>query len=236
MTVPDILKKVLDGPRRRPTRLQGHVRAARLLRPVPRDRLQLRQPADGRRGDLLLLHARRRRPHDGRGRHAAEPTPTCPAPRRSIYEAARRRRPRRGPDHRAGRRPRSSARARYTLWDHCFELPAQAPGGRPDDPATASQVGTVTHKLKVGGNDKLEIYDYPGEYAQRFDGVDPGGGDRPADLQKIFEDNKRTVGIRMQEEAAAGLVIQGAGDLPAVRQRATSSRSTSTSTPTARTS
>ena len=50
----------------------------------------------------------------------------------------------------------------------------------------------MTHKLKVGGNDKLELYDYPGGYAQRFDGVDPGGGDRPADLQKIFEDNERT--------------------------------------------
>ena len=63
-------------------------------------------------------------------------------------------------------------------------------------------VGQVTHKLKVGDNGKLEIYDYPGEYAQRFDGVDPGGGDRPADLQKIFDDNKRTVDIRMEQEAA----------------------------------
>ena len=58
----------------------------------------------------------------------------------------------------------------------------------------------MTHKLQVGGNDRLEIYDYPGEYAQRFDGVSPGGGDRSADLQKLFTDNKRTVGIRMQQE------------------------------------
>ena len=43
-------------------------------------------------------------------------------------------------------------------------------------------VGKVTHKLKVGDNDKLEIYDYPGEYAQRFDGIDRGGGDQPAEL------------------------------------------------------
>jgi type VI secretion system secreted protein VgrG len=43
--------------------------------------------------------------------------------------------------------------------------------------------------------------------------VDPGGGDRAADVQKIFEDNKRTAGIRMQEEAAQSLEIEGTGNL-----------------------
>src|SRR5262249_17411096 len=59
---------------------------------------------------------------------------------------------------------------------------------------------------------KLEIYDWPGEYAQRFDGIDRGGAERPAELEKIFEDNARTVGIRMQQEAAAGVVLQGASN------------------------
>ena len=71
-------------------------------------------------------------------------------------------------------------------------------------------MGTVTHKLKVGGNDQLEIYDYPGGYAQRFDGVAPGGGDRSSDVQNIFQDNTRTVGIRMQEETAASMLVDGA--------------------------
>jgi type VI secretion system secreted protein VgrG len=97
---------------------------------------------------------------------------------------------------------------KYTLWDHSFELPHKHLEA--DKPILDSvQVGEVTHKLKVGGNDKLEIYDFPGEYAQRFDGVDKGGGDQPAELQKIFEDNKRTVALRMQEEALPGLLIQG---------------------------
>ncbi|QDV32782.1 type VI secretion system Vgr family protein [Tautonia plasticadhaerens] len=99
---------------------------------------------------------------------------------------------------------------KYTLWDHCFELP-----GKHLDAEKlvmdSVQAGTITHKMKLGNNEKLEIYDFPGEYAQRFDGVDPGGGDRASDVQKIFEDNARTVAIRMQEEAAAGLVIQGSG-------------------------
>lgn len=98
---------------------------------------------------------------------------------------------------------------KYTLRDHCFELPDK--DLKADKPIQDSvQVGKVSHKLKVGGNDKLELYDYPGEYAQRFDGVDPGGGDRSADIQKIFQDNKRTVDIRMQEEALGSVMINAA--------------------------
>jgi hypothetical protein len=35
--------------------------------------------------------------------------------------------------------------------------------------------GALGQKLTVAENAALEIYDHPGEYAQRFDGVDPGG-------------------------------------------------------------
>ena len=72
-------------------------------------------------------------------------------------------------------------------------------------------VGGVTHKLRSANND-LEVYDYPGAYAQRFDGADRGGAARPDELKKIFEDNKRTVGIRAQQEAAPSIVLQGAGN------------------------
>jgi type VI secretion system secreted protein VgrG len=98
---------------------------------------------------------------------------------------------------------------KYTLWDHCFELPHKDLKAESNILESVS-VGTVDHKIKVAGNDSFEIYDYPGEYAQRFDGVQPGGGDRAGDLQKIFEDNKRTVDIRIEEEATPALAIQGA--------------------------
>ena len=100
---------------------------------------------------------------------------------------------------------------KYTLWDHSFELPHKHLEAEKTI-LESVQAGKVNHKLKLGASDKLEIYDYPGEYAQRFDGISPGGADRPADLQKIFQDNKRTVEIRMQEQAAASLVIQGSSD------------------------
>lgn len=97
---------------------------------------------------------------------------------------------------------------KVTLWDHCFELPhkhVEADKVIQDSVA----LGDVTHKLKVGGNDALELYDYPGGYAQRFDGIDKAGGEQPSKLQKIFDDNKRTAEIRMQEEAVAGISISG---------------------------
>jgi type VI secretion system secreted protein VgrG len=100
---------------------------------------------------------------------------------------------------------------KFTLWDQCFELPdkhLQAEKIIQDSAA----VGKVTHNLRVANNVKLEIYDFPGAYAQRFDGVDRGGGDNVGDLRKIFEDNIRTAEIRMQQEALPSLVVRGSGD------------------------
>lgn len=97
---------------------------------------------------------------------------------------------------------------KVTLWDHCFELPhknLEAQAIVDED----LQVGDITHKLKIAGNDKLELYDFPGAYAQRFDGVDPGGGKRAGDLQKIYSDNERTVKLRMQQETVNALNIHG---------------------------
>ena len=101
--------------------------------------------------------------------------------------------------------------SKYTLFDHCFELPHKHLEAEKLVQETVV-VGTVTHKLKLTENAKLELFDFPGEYAQRFDGVDKGGGDQPAELQKIFQDNRRTVEIRMQQDALPGLSISGTGN------------------------
>jgi type VI secretion system secreted protein VgrG len=95
-----------------------------------------------------------------------------------------------------------------TFRDHCFEMPEK------NLEATKSiqegvQVGRVAHKLKLAGGEQFELYDYPGGYAQRFDGIDRGGAERQADLQKIFDDGRRTAEIRMQQEAADAVRILG---------------------------
>ena len=102
---------------------------------------------------------------------------------------------------------RSSA---FTLRDHHFEL-AHKSLEASKKIKTDVKAGTVTQVL-TAGNAGLELYDWPGEYAQRFDGVDPGGGDRAADVQKIFKDNERTAAIRMEQEALPTIVVQGASD------------------------
>ena len=99
----------------------------------------------------------------------------------------------------------------YTLWDHCFELPGNHLEAQ-EETASSVTAGKVVHKLRVGGNDQLEIYEYPGGYAQRFDGVDRNGEPRPQDLKQIFQDSQRSVRVRMEQEEVAGLEIQGASD------------------------
>ena len=100
---------------------------------------------------------------------------------------------------------------KYALWDHSFH--------RPDDNFESKKntlgsvaVGKVTHKLETGGNEKFEIYDYPGEFAQRFDGIDKGGGAQSGEVGKISPDGTRTVELRMQAETVAGLLVEGSSN------------------------
>lgn len=102
---------------------------------------------------------------------------------------------------------------KVTLWDHNFEMPGQSLEGTAAIQDSV-QVGQVVHRLAVADNDKLELYDYPGGYAGRFDGVDPGGAERPEELLKIDAEAQRTAAIRMQEEALRGLSIQGIATAP----------------------
>ena len=60
-------------------------------------------------------------------------------------------------------RPGASAPPRVTPWEKVQEL------------RSGKLQSAVEHRLTVADHSALEIYDYPGEYAQRFDGVDKGG-------------------------------------------------------------
>lgn len=88
---------------------------------------------------------------------------------------------------------------KFTASDHHFQLP----GNRLDAQQTLTD-----------GDSRLEIYDYPGEYAERFDGVDPSGGERPGDLQKIFNENQRTVGLWARAAGSAQTLLRGESNAP----------------------
>ncbi len=102
------------------------------------------------------------------------------------------------------------ASGKFTLWDHTFELPHQKNENTKTITDTV-KIGKVEHKLKVGDNGTLEVYDWPGEYAQRFDGINTGGGEQPAELKKISPDAARTTNLRMEQAASAAVRIQGTG-------------------------
>jgi type VI secretion system secreted protein VgrG len=89
---------------------------------------------------------------------------------------------------------------KYMLWDHTFHLPHRhLEAAQPTRDSVSA--GRDTHKLKLGPNDPLEIYDWPGGYAKRPDS--PSGHDA---------EGRRTAGIRMQQEEAPAVVIHGGSD------------------------
>ena len=100
---------------------------------------------------------------------------------------------------------------KYTTWDHHFQLPHKHLPAEATSAITVP-VGKVSHKLNLARNEELEVYDYPAAYAQRFDGIDKSGGEKSADLQKIFPDAKRTDDIRIQQQETPMLVIQAASN------------------------
>ena len=104
---------------------------------------------------------------------------------------------------------------KVTVWDHSFELPSNnLEGSALLQEAVAA--GPVTHVLRTAAGDALEIYDYPGGYADRFDGIGPGGGEQPGELQKLFAAAARTATLRMQAEAATALEIAAASNVRAL--------------------
>lgn len=101
---------------------------------------------------------------------------------------------------------------RVTLRDHSFELPNDPLEASAAAPQTV-QVGRVPHPLaSAGGAESLEIYEWPGAYARRFDGVDRYGNRLGEDsLQRILPDGRRTATIRMEQEAAEAILLRGQG-------------------------
>jgi type VI secretion system secreted protein VgrG len=99
---------------------------------------------------------------------------------------------------------------KVTLWDHTFELPHKHLEATSMSVASVS-AGKAPHRLALSANSQLEIYDWPGEYAQRFDGIAPNGSPREADVHKVFTDNERTAKLRMEQQASGAVSVIGGG-------------------------
>jgi type VI secretion system secreted protein VgrG len=95
-----------------------------------------------------------------------------------------------------------------TLRDHTFEKPdSYLEVSRPTRPSVLA--GGVTHKLNTA-NEKLELYDYPGQYAKRFDTIDKGGASEdPKTLSDLAADGLRTAQVRIEQENSTAVAIHG---------------------------
>ena len=91
-----------------------------------------------------------------------------------------------------------------TFWDHHFQLPTQ----RLEEKQT-----TV---FPVGDSQKLELYDFPGGYARKYDGIDRSGGEQASELNRIAGDKAQTVKTVIESLDAGYKVIRGRSDCPSM--------------------
>ena len=81
---------------------------------------------------------------------------------------------------------------KYTLWDHCFELPHKHLEASKTI-LDSVPVGSVNHKLNVANNQKLELYDFPKSSftgiakARTTPTVRAGSASQPPGLEKAGE-------------------------------------------------
>lgn len=73
---------------------------------------------------------------------------------------------------------------------------------------------TAATKFQIGENGDWELYDYPGGYARKFDGIDQTGGKNEADLNNIVPDGNRTAQTAMEILDARHVVGTGTTDVP----------------------
>ena len=100
--------------------------------------------------------------------------------------------------------------ARVVLRDHHFQL-AQPIVERDRSVEGRVTVGRQSYALAAGDPSRLELYDFPGGFAHRLDGVGPGGGDRADDLGRVADEGSRAAGLRAEQEAFGGLIANGEG-------------------------
>lgn len=89
---------------------------------------------------------------------------------------------------------------KVTFWDHNFELP-----NKKLDKEEQS-------RFTFGENKKLEVYDFPGGYARKYDGISSSGGEQASELNKIFNDSDSTVRNALEALDARATNASGTSD------------------------
>ena len=70
---------------------------------------------------------------------------------------------------------------KITCWDYNFQLPTQKLDYEKNS------------RFNGNGAGEMEIYDFVGGYARKYDGIDKSGGEQPSELQNVYSDRQATV-------------------------------------------
>jgi type VI secretion system secreted protein VgrG len=103
-------------------------------------------------------------------------------------------------------------------WDTAYKLSSGVVSFRDHHPQQPNKKLAVTAatKFEIGENGDWEVYDYPGNYAQKFDGIGPGGDKRPEDLDKIIPDGNRTAQTAMEVIDAQYMTGRAVSNVPTI--------------------
>ncbi|MGE3806027.1 MAG: type VI secretion system Vgr family protein [Gemmataceae bacterium] len=107
------------------------------------------------------------------------------------------------------------APTRFVVRDRHFEVPQATLEGK-SNMQPHVKVGAIDHALDLDGFGNLEVYQHPGDFAHRFDGIAPGGAEQPGQLQPLFQENISLAQLLMEREASHSLRIEGASNCPAL--------------------
>src|SRR5262249_37835500 len=91
--------------------------------------------------------------------------------------------------------------ARFPLRDHSFQPPRH-----PLD-ATGEAAAPANHEPAAETLRQPEVFEYPGDYAHRFDSIGPEGETREKALEAVFDLNRHTAQLRLQEQQALAVQI-----------------------------
>jgi type VI secretion system secreted protein VgrG len=92
---------------------------------------------------------------------------------------------------------------KVTFWDHNFQLPGN------------KLESTQPSLFTAGDNKKLEIYEFPGGYARKFDDIDRGGAER-SDVSNVFDHKQKMIEVAMQSLDVQYRVISGVSDCSSI--------------------
>lgn len=101
---------------------------------------------------------------------------------------------------------------RFVTRDHSFEMTGKTPEDHSQLPDEV-RFGTRPHRVGVEGHERLEVYDFPGDFARQQDAYSPGGDPRGGHEGRADEEGKHRAALHAERTISGALAARGASRL-----------------------